>query len=71
MTKKQQREIANDLLTGLRKYMRRRISKIPEEWDGIEIRQWITDMAAENIAHGDMSRQRKADYNNFRVVNNL
>lgn len=71
MKSKMQREIANDLITGLRRHVNHEIRRIPDNWDGIEIRQWITDLAAEQIAHGHMSHGRKLCYENTRIVDNL
>ena len=41
--------------------------KIPEEWDGFELRQLISD----NLATFKMSRFRKAAYDNAVLINNL
>ena len=71
MTRVQQRKIANDLITGLRQNVNNRIKNIPENWDGFEIRQWITDLARENISwHPFPSQNRERAYNNDRVVQN-
>jgi len=72
MTKKDQRRLANDLITALRETVNRRFKKIPEEWDGIELREWISDLAKENMVWGDsMSRGRKMCYRNTRLVKNI
>jgi hypothetical protein len=41
--------------------------KIPDEWDGVEIRWWIAD----NFANTYGSKKRKAEYNNVILTNNL
>lgn len=50
----------------------KRISKMPEEWDGHEIRQFIADYYNENFIIGTaLQGKRKKDYKNFCLVNNL
>jgi len=39
---------------------------IPDEWDGIELRQYIADQF--NAATVKMSRDRKRDYNNTILI---
>jgi len=43
--------------------------KIPENWDGIELRQLIADTCRYNAY--PMSRSRKRAYNNTVIVNDL
>lgn len=45
--------------------------KIPAEWDGFELRQYIADYAAENCTFRPMTRSRKRDYKNTRLVNGI
>ena len=71
MEKSQQKEIATDLINGLRGNVNAKIHGIPDDWDGVEIRQWITDLAAESITYSNMPRARKAEYNNTRLIKNL
>ena len=47
------------------------IPKMPEDWDGIELRQYIADRFAYCIFKGTMGRQRKRKYRNTVLVNNL
>jgi hypothetical protein len=44
-------------------------NKIPPEWDGIEIRQLLSDKYLNSTYK--MSRSRKAKYNNSILINNL
>ena len=46
------------------------IDKMPENWDGIELRQYIADKFAD-VCIGHMSKGRKREYNNIVLVNNL
>lgn len=65
----EQRQIANEILDGLRNSVREALDngKVPEEWDGIEIRQWIADLAQEKYAY-NMDRKRARAYRNVRGV---
>jgi len=72
MTKRDQRRLASDLITALRETVNRRLKKVPEEWDGIELREWISDLAKENMVWKDsMTRGRKMCYRNTRLVKNI
>jgi hypothetical protein len=52
-------EIQADIQTG----------KIPESWDGIELR-WLLAERMNGITYTG-SKKRKADYNNTVIINNL
>ncbi len=71
MHKDQQLRIAADLCDGLKDYILSKIDSIPATWDGIEIRQWISDAANEQIDRGDMDTRRRHDYQNERLIKNL
>ena len=43
---------------------------MPDEWDGIELRQYIAD-CFRHEAHFKMSRTRKTAYNNAILISNL
>lgn len=44
--------------------------KIPVEWDGIELRQYIID-CFNQCKLGNMNIKRKKEYNNTKLINNL
>ena len=44
---------------------------IPEQWDGIELRQYMADKFAECVIPGTMSPKRRREYKNTVIVNNL
>ena len=54
----------------LKKQMLERVSKMPDEWDGVELRQFMIDKASEYSA-GSMDRKRKKSYENTRMVDGL
>lgn len=45
-----------------------KVSKIPEEWDGFELRQLFADYINEQVNYAKMDRKRKKAYNNARTV---
>lgn len=47
MTPEKQKEIVQSLCDSLRDEMLKRIDacEVPEEWDGIELRQWFAELA--------------------------
>lgn len=45
--------------------------KIPIDWNGLELRQYIADKFQDCIIKNMMSRNRKKEYNNTILVNNL
>ena len=72
MTPVEQKQFTSDLLRLIHAQIMDEIQcgKIPAQWDGIELRQFIVDKAtAANYV--PMSRGRKADYNNTKLINNL
>ncbi len=71
MQKQDQRRLANDLLDGLRRTVNENMKKVPDHWDGIELRHWISELAHENIAYKPMTHGRKLCYTNTRIVENI
>jgi len=47
------------------------VEKMPDEWDGVELRQYIADMFADCVIKGTMSRKRRIAYNNEVLVKGL
>jgi len=45
--------------------------KMPGDWDGMELRQYILDYIKENVAYKPMSRGRYLKYKNTCVINGL
>lgn len=71
MDKENQTRIVNEMCDGLKSHLLERMDKVPEEWDGFELRQWIVDYAQANISYAKMQRARMKDYRNTLLVNNL
>ncbi len=69
MTLDQKREFIVELIENVEHSILRRIEDIPENWDGIELRQLIADKFAEQTAR--MSGRRHSEYMNTVAVKNL
>lgn len=70
MNRRDQHLIATEILDSLRETIMANIDRVPNEWDGIELRQWIADTALDRYAH-KMDRTRAKAYHNTRIVENL
>jgi len=66
-------QFVNELIESVRHDIIKKIerSNIPDEWDGIELRQYMADRFNDVVISGTMSRTRKREYNNSVLINNL
>lgn len=71
MTRKDQQRIIRELSTTIRKRMLENVHKLPAEWDGIELRQWLADIVNDDINYRKMERRRMQDYQGERLGRNL
>lgn len=71
MTKLEQINFVNELCNNVKNQIvfDIRKDKIPGEWEGMELRQYIADKFSESTIK--MSLDRKREYNNTVLVNNL
>lgn len=70
MTREERREFITSLCDSLKADILSKADKMPDDWDGHELRQYIADKAQE-IVWTRMSRSRKQRYNNECLVRNL
>jgi hypothetical protein len=76
LTRDEQKQIAQQLADELAHYVITRIEneKIPESWDGHELRQLVADIAKDNASYvfnrGE-DRKRKREYKNTRMMNGI
>jgi hypothetical protein len=72
MTAQQKRTFIRDLLANVKRELLSKVPKMPETWDGIELRQFAADKF-NDAAHGGalMTGRRKSDYHNEVIVRNL
>lgn len=59
------------ILHDLKHEILRRVPKFPEEWDGHEIRQFISDYYNEHYAKYMLQGKRLKEYKNICLINNL
>lgn len=72
MEKHEQISFVKDLLDNIFLNFFREAQKgnIPENWDGFELHQFVADKAKE-LAHVDMGKKRRRDYNNEVLIRDL
>ena len=71
MNQQEKTQFILDITTNLQNALLERVDKIPEQWDGIEIRQLLVDVAKRQFNYRPMSPARKRSYNNTVLVKNL
>lgn len=71
MTKEEKQEFIETLCNDLKGFLLSKVDKIPEEWDGVEIRQLMEDAVTQQYNWTKMPRARKRSYNNEVVVRNI
>ena len=71
MNKQEKTQFILDITDNLRDALLERVEKIPEQWDGIELRQLLVDVARSQFNCRQMSPARKRSYNNTVLVKNL
>ena len=73
MNKDEKIVFINSAMESLKEDMIKNIDKIPENWDGIELRWYIKDKVGEIVwkDYADKRLSRYKNYNNDVLVNNL
>lgn len=71
MTKEEKVVFINEILGTLRGSLIQKVDKMPEEWDGFELRRLIADYAEEQIVFVRMNKARLRAYENNRIVRNI
>jgi len=73
MQKREQRRFIKELCLSIEKIALRKIAegKIPESWNGIELREYVADLADDCRPGKVMDRHRRKEYNNTININNL
>lgn len=73
MTKAEKKKFIRDLVGSVRFLLLDRVDKVPEEWDGIELRQWIADTFAQQAYSHTLRRdpKRLKAFRNECLVRNL
>lgn len=72
MSKKMQVEVIASIMKNLEADLMSKVDKIPDEWNGFEIKQWISDYYTMNyLDKSKLNGKRLKEYTNFILVNNL
>lgn len=75
MTKQQKKEFIDQLISSVHSDLKMKLARVPEEWDGHELRVWIAtyfeSAASMSCIHHDKRGSRRRTYDNAVLVNNL
>jgi hypothetical protein len=72
MTKTEQEQLIISLTQNLQSDLLKKVDKMPENWDGHEIRRFVLDYFQTNYVIGTaLNGKRKREYNNTIIVENL
>lgn len=73
MKRAEKKELVRDLLASVEKSMCEAIDEgfVPEEWNGLELREWMAQYVRDNVAYLRLGRRQKAELNNWRLIYNL
>lgn len=63
--------LIEQLIDNLKRDVLKRVDRMPEEWDGHELRKFIADYFSMHYAFTDLGRKRLKEYKNTCLVNNL
>jgi hypothetical protein len=70
MTEQEKITFINELVEKVKSEILKKVKYMPDNWDGIELRQYISDRFANVVIKGTMNRKRRLDYNNRMMVEN-
>lgn len=71
MNRNEQMLFINELCDDIKAGMIHDLPKVPEEWDGFELRHWIADRFKDRAVFGTPDKARVKRYRNTALVNNL
>lgn len=71
MTLQEKESFIRELIAAMEKRMLKCVERMPEDWDGVELRQFIADTAQYNIMPHLLKGKRKREYENAKMINNL
>lgn len=70
MTKTEKKKFIKSLCDSIRDDLVKKVERMPDEWDGHELRELIADLA-DRERTSSMTGKRKRDYRNEVLVRNL
>ena len=71
MTQDEKRLFINDLCHGIRAFILSKVERMPEKWDGHQLRRYIKEVFAEQSVFRPMSKRAVYLYNIVRRENNI
>ena len=71
MNRAEKEQFIVELLKAMETRLLKRVKHMPEEWDGVELRQLIADAAKNNAIPSLLKNKRLRDYRNTVLVENL
>lgn len=71
MTRKEKRLFLRELTSNVLSDLLKKLPKTPDDWNGIELRQWVADSFSSCVFKGTMPPSRKRKYNNEVLTRNL
>lgn len=71
MNKEEKEQFIENMCIVIKKSMLQKVNKMPDSWDGYELRQLFSDFVSEDIAYLKMNRKRMKEYKNTRIINNI
>ncbi len=73
MTKEEKIKFVNGIIDNVKEEILNKVDKMPENWDGIELRFYVKDCFS-TIVWSDVANKRKKrykDYANYCIINDL
>lgn len=66
-------KFVNDILDSIKETIVEKINskKVPEHWNGVQLRQYIADIVKEQVLYIPMERKAMKEYENDCLINNL
>lgn len=71
MTKNDKKVFIHDLILDVKDEVLSKVDSMPENWDGLELRQYISDCFRQIVFDKTLIGKRKKNYINDISVNNL
>lgn len=71
MTKPEQLEFIEDLLANIKAGIIRDLPRVPDTWDGHELRMWVAERVDRGANMGTLKGRRLHEYTNTVLVENL
>jgi len=71
MTANEKKKLIRTLVASVKTDALAAVAKMPEDWDGIELREYLADKFAECRFRGTMDKRRTKRYRNEVLVRNL